>query len=342
MVRFSRFAGLLAAGAVLAAACGGSPATSGSSSEQPVNLTVGLALNPPKMVFIGFFVAQDQGFFAKHHLNVQLAGFDDGVKSLKGVAGGSVDMGATSSDDVIAAASQGGGFRAVWSYSTPVDTIMLGGPSIKTPADLKGKTIAITDPGGFADSQARAVLAKANIPASSVKFQSFPSRSAFVPALTTNKVDAAVFHVDDGLTAQKKAANLNVVSKVWEDAPKWWYGAVTVRTDYAQKNKDALERFIQAMIEADRWMYTHKAEVVQIGVKYSKEDQDIVDKSFDFLAAAHEWTVNDGLRQDMVEYTIDQEFQNKQIDKKPAWTDVVDKTYVNDVLKKIGTEKTGF
>ncbi len=333
--------GLLLVATVVAAACG-SPASTSSGSRPTTTVSVGLALQPPKLIFIGFYVARDEGFFARHHLNVQLAGFQDGVKSLKGVAGGSVDMGATSSDDVIAAVSQGGGFKAIWSYATPVDSIMLGSPSVKTPADLKGKTIAITDPGGFADSQARAVLVDAGIPASQVKFQSFPGRSAFVPALTTGKVDAAVFHVDDGLTAQRLDPSLNVVAKIWEDAPKWWYGAVTVRTDYAQQHRQVLEDFIQAMIEADRWMYSHKSEVVKLATRYTQEDQAVVDQSYDFLAAAHEWPVNDGLRQDMIEYTIQQEFDSHQIDRKPKWTDVVDKTYVDAVLSKIGRERSGY
>jgi len=333
--------GLCVMALVVAAACGGSSSASGSGSR-PATVTVGLALQPPKLIFIGFYVARDEGFFARHHLNVQLAGFQDGVKSLKGVAGGSVDLGATSSDDVIAAVSQGGGFKAVWSYATPVDSIMLGGPSVKTPADLRGKTIAITDPGGFADSQARAVLTDAGIPASAVRFQSFPGRSAFVPALTTGKVDAAVFHVDDGLTAQKLDPNLNVVAKIWQDAPKWWYGAVTVRADYARQHGQVLEDFIQAMIEADRWMYSHKSQVVQLATRYTQEDPAVVSQSYDFLAAAHEWPVNDGLRQDMIEYTIQQEFDNHQIDRKPRWQDVVDKRYVDAVLSKVGREKTGY
>jgi len=332
-----------ALGGVLLTACGSSGSSSPSSPSEPAaNLQVGLALTPPKMVFIGFYVAQDQGFFAKHHLNITLAGFADGVKSLKGLAGGAVDLGATSSDDVIAAAAQGGGVKSIWSYAAPVDSVMLGGPSVKTAADLKGKTIGITDPGGFADGQARAVLAEAKIPPSQVKFQSFPSRSAFVPALVSGTIDAAVFHVDDGLTAQQKSSNLNVVSKIWQSAPNWWYGAVTVRTDYAAKNKAVLERFIQAMMEADRWMYSHKSAVVRIGTKYTQEDPGIVAQSYDFLAKANEWTVNDGMRQAMVEYTIDQDFNNKQIDKKPKWTDVVDRSFVQDVLKTIGTQKTGF
>lgn len=344
MTGYPRLLAAVAAALTLAACGGAAPGGGGSggSAKAPDHITVGLALNPPKMVFIGFYVARDQGFFSKHNLDVSLAEFTDGVKSLKGLAGGSVDIGGTSSDDVIAAAAQGGGVKAIWSYAAPTDTIMLGGPAVKSAADLKGKTIGITDPGGFADSQARAVLGSAGVPASSVKFQSFPGRSAFVPALVAGKIDAAVFHVDDGLTAQSKSPNLNVVSKIWEAAPLWWYGAVTVRTHYAGKNQDLLQRFLQAMIEADRWMYGHRAEVVKIGVKYTQEDQAIVEKSYDFLAAAHEWTVNDGLRQNMVDYTVQTNFDNKQIDKKPTFDQVVDKTLINKVLASIGTEKTGF
>lgn len=332
------------------AGCGssGSTGTAGSttgnaaSSGKLQHVSVGLALLPPKMTFIGFYVAQDEGFFRKNGLDVKLEGEGDGVKSLRATASGSIDMGATSADDVIAADVQGGGIKAVWSYAMPLDTTMIADQTVKTPADLKGKNIGITDPGGFSDVQARAVLARAHVPASAVHLISLPQRSAFVPSLVSGRISSAPFHVDDGYTAEDQDSKLHLISSLYQVLPNWWYGAIDATSSYVQSHGDTIKRFITAMVEADRWMYTHRDQTIAIGTKYTMESKPVVARSYDFLAKANEWTTNQGLEQNRVMSTMNYEKSIGIIPKVPSYNTVADLTYADAVIGKLGKDSRGF
>jgi len=330
---------LAAIGVVASVAAAGA---TGARASKLTTVRVGLALIPPKMTFIGFYVALDQGFFKKNGLDVKLMGEGDGVKSLRGAAAGAFDMAGTSADDVIAAAAQGGGITSVWGYAMPLDTAIVADQSVKTVADLKGKKIAITDPGGFSDVQVRAVLAQAHINAKDVSIISLPDRSAFVPSIVAGRINAAPFHADDGFTAQAQDPQLHVIAAVYKSLPHWWYGSLAVTNKYKAANQATIGKFITAMIQADRWIYSHRAQTIAIGVKETQETKDAVTKAYDFLKKAQEWTVNDGLEKSRVMFTMQYEHKLKQIPKVPAYTDVVDLSIVNGVLQKLGRWKTGY
>lgn len=317
-------------------------ATTRTHQAKLTTVRFGLALLPPKMIFIGFFVARDKGFFAKNGIDAKLVGEGDGVKSLRGTAAGAFDMGGTSADDVIAAAAQGGGVISVWSYAMPLDSTMIADQSVKTVADLKGKNIGITDPGGFADVQVRSVLAQAHIPASSVHIISLPNRSAFIPAIAAGRINAAPFHVDDGLAAQEKDPKLHPIKAIYESLPNWWYGSLAVTNSYKAKNPDTIRRVITAMIEADRWIYSHRAQTIAIGVKETQESKTAVTGAYDFLAKAHAWTVNAGLQPSRVMSTMRLEHQYKEIPRVPTYNQVADPSIANQVVQKLGRWKVGY
>ncbi len=333
-------AALAALGVVAASAAAGT--TKAAKSSNLTTVRVGLALIPPKMTFIGFYVARDMGFFKKQGLDVKLMGEGDGVKSLRGTAAGAFDMAGTSADDVIAAAAQGGGLTSVWGYAMPLDTAIVADKSIQTLADLKGKKIGITDPGGFADVQVRAVLAMAHIPASEAQIISFSSRSAFVPSIVAGQINAAPFHVDDGFTAQAQDPNLHVVASVYKSLPNWWYGSLAVTNAYKASHQATIAKFITAMIKADRWIYSHPAKTIAIGVKETQETQAAVTGAYKFLKGAREWTVNDGLEQKRVMFTMNYEHKLGQIPKVPKYTDVADTSIVDGVLGVLGRWKKGY
>jgi NitT/TauT family transport system substrate-binding protein len=330
----------LAAVGVVASVATASPARSHAAKLTTVRF--GLALIPPKMTFIGFYVARDKGFFTKNGIDAKLVGEGDGVKSLRGTAAGAFDMGGTSADDVIAAAAQGGGITSVWSYAMPLDSTLVADQNVKTVADLKGKNIGITDPGGFSDVQVRSVLAQAHIPASDVHIISLPDRSAFIPSIIAGRINAAPFHVDDALAAQEQDPKLHPIKSIYESLPNWWYGSLAVTDSYKAKNAATIKKVITAMIQADRWIYSHRAGTIAVGVKETKESKAAVTGAYDFLAKAHEWTVNAGLQRNRVMSTMRVEHAYKEIPRVPTYGQVADPSIANQVVKELGRWKTGY
>ncbi|MEQ9403573.1 MAG: ABC transporter substrate-binding protein [Cyclobacteriaceae bacterium] len=95
------------------------------------------------------FVAQDQEFFKKNGLDVELVKLSGGAKILEALAGGSVDIAFSNVVSVMLANNAGLAFRPITggprtdSLHQETGLLVLSESSIDTPNDLKGKKIAV-------------------------------------------------------------------------------------------------------------------------------------------------------------------------------------------------------
>lgn len=323
--------------AMTLAACGGTSTTATTTGSD--NITIGIALSPPKVVFLAPYVAEQQGFFKQEHLNVKFLAMPNGLETELGTTSGSINFGLSSATDAIESASAGSPIHAIWSYGTKLDTVCIAAPSIKQTSDLIGKPVGSTGTGGFSYTLLNACLAPANVDVSKVKPVNM-ERSAFVPALASGRIFAAVFHADDAYTVTHKVPGLHVLNNEYESYPNWWYGGVTVLDKYAKANPDVVKRFLMAMMMADRWMNdpaNHDA-LVQIGVKATGEDQNAVAYAVDFMVKGQIWPNNQGLDQTQVDYTTQQLFQLKEISNQPTYAQIVDSSYADAAVAALGTK----
>lgn len=300
-------------------------------------IDVGIALTPPKMVFLAPYVAAARGYFAAQHLDVHFIGMPDGLETELGTVSGSITFGLSSATDAISSAAAGTPLHAIWSYAPRLDTQCISTNDVKTAKDLVGQYVGSTGTGGFSYTQVYACLKADGVNVSDVKLVNMP-RSQFVPNLVNGRIKAAVFHADDAYVVQHSGAKVHVLQNEYLTAPQWWYGGVAVLDSYAKSHKAVVERFLTAMVQADRWMTNvkNRAAVIRIGHKVTGEDTAAVAYAYDFLQKSHGWTLNDGMDPAAVAYTAQQMMNFKEIDKVPSYSTIVDNTYINDVLDKLG------
>lgn len=316
---------------------GNSTASGTGSSAQWATISVGLALSPPKAVFFAPYVAQAEGFFAKEHLKVKLVGMPNGLQTELGTTSGSIQFGFSSATDAIESAAANAPIHAIWSYATKLDTECISAPSIPSAKDLVGKPVGSTGTGGFSYTLLNACLAPAGVSPSQVKPVNM-QRSEFVPALVSNHIYAAVFHADDAYTVLHAKPGLHVLEKEYQAVPNWWYGGITVLDSYAKAHTDVVERFLTAMVLADRWMYNpaNKSKLIDIGVKASGEDRGAVTYAVNFIIQGHLWPTGLGLSKTQEEFTAQQLKKFNEIKSIPSYSSVVNPTYIEAVLKKLG------
>ncbi len=331
--------------ALMATACGstssgtaaGPASAGGSSSAAPDDVVIGIALSPPKMVFLAPYIAQAQGFFAKENLNVKFLPMPNGLETELGTTSGAIDFGFSSATDAISSAAAGSPIHAVWSYAPKLDTQCIASGSVNSAKDLIGQNVGSTGTGGFSYTQVYACLKPAGVEVKQVKLINM-TRAQFVPALVSNRIKAAVFHADDAYTVLHSGVSLKVLDNEYETLPQWWYGGVTVLDSYASSHADVVKRFLTALVLADRWMTdpANEAAVIATGVKETQEDQAAVKYAYDFIVKGHLWTLNDGMDPASVQYTAQQMLNFKEIDKIPDYSTVVDNSYINSVLTTLG------
>lgn len=324
------------------AACGtnGGAKSGGANAAagKPTKLTVQLALVPPKMIFLGFYVAQDKGFFARNGLSVDLVPESTGAQAVRGVVAGHGFFAAGGTDGLASADAAGGKLVGIWTYGTD-DLSIISAQKVASLKDLAGTTIGVTDKVGPAYTLPVLALESVGLKAEDAKYAVLGGRPALVTALSSGRIQAAAFHVDDGLTVAKKDPQVHIIAQMSQVVPKWWYGAVSADTSFARAHPEVVEAFLTAMIQAQRWMYQNPAETIAIGVKYTKEDPDIVAAAYKTLAGNHNWTIDKtGLNEDDVNYTLDEYRKDGVIppSSKIGYKDVVDTRYIDAVLRKLG------
>ena len=123
------------------------------------------------------YLAQENGYFAEEGLNVEFY-YAAAADIVKNVAAGNVEFGFPNADAVVAAKAQGIPVKvAHTTYQEGLGAIIFGSDSgISTPADLKGKKVAVTSLGSANYFQLQAAM-----------------ESAGLTALTEGQVDAIVF-----------------------------------------------------------------------------------------------------------------------------------------------------
>lgn len=337
-------AAVVAAGALLLASTASAQSSSSNwadvtSSTPWATIGASVAVSPPKAVFLVPFIAQAEGFYAKEHLHVKLVPETNGVPAFLSTVAGSTKFSFTSATDPLIAASHGKAAHAIWAYGLKLDTVCIGGKGIQTAKDLEGKNVGVTDTGGFAQTLLEACLAPKGVPLSSVH-QIHMQRSGFVPALVSNRISAAVFHADGAYVILHKDPNAHVLAYEYQTLPNWWYGALAVNDNYAKAHPAIVKRFLKALVLASRWMYdpANKAKVIADGAKASGEDPAAIAYAYDLMVKGHIWPLNSGLpSKASYEYTAKALLKFKEIDHVPSYSTTVDASYIDAVLKNVGT-----
>src|SRR5207249_2345221 len=124
----------------------------------------------------------------------------------------------------------------------------------KTMADLKGKTIGVQEPGGFADVMSRIVLKKAGIDVKDVTFKQ-TTTAGRVQALTTGDTDTAVLHIDQVKNAAKQNPQVHVLVNMWEILSDYQYAVYVVPTQTLKEDPSTTECLVRALMRANRAMY---------------------------------------------------------------------------------------
>jgi len=301
----------------------------------------GVPVTPPNVVHIPPYVAKEMGFFGEN-IEVELVTFEGGTQTLRGSVAGGLDITGTSADPAIIAAARGAGTKVLGTYSHKLSQSMLVQGDIKSCKELKGRKIGIQEIGAFSEVLSRAVMATCGLTPKDVQYVNVSTKGR-VPGLLTGQIDTAILHVDQALVAKKKKPDLNILVNLWEPLPKWLYAAYIASEKEIASNRQLYVDIMAALIKANRFIYNNKSKTVEIATKYTQQDPEAVEQTYDILAAAGAWPVNEGLPKDMVEWTINKQVELGTIkaEEKPSYEKLIDLSVIQAALTKAGGRLTG-
>jgi ABC-type nitrate/sulfonate/bicarbonate transport system substrate-binding protein len=321
---------------VFAAALFAAPSLANAQNQ----LIVAMPTTPPNIVHMPVHIANDLGLFKKEGLEIKVVELAGGVFTYRATVAGSADVASASGPFSIVGRAKGASTKMILANMPKLEASMVVNKDIKTMADLKGKRIGIQEPGGFADVLARGVLRAAKIDPKEVSFVSIATED--VPALVAGQVDTAILHVEQEMVAQSKVPSLHAIARLWEIQPDNLYNVMAVTEKTIQDKRAALKAFVKGHIEATRLIYTDRAKVLPIIIKYTKLPADVAAKSLDFMAEKCIWDANHGLGPRRVNYTASlmERVGNIPKGQTPKYEELIDLSLADESIKELG-EWTG-
>ena len=228
----------------------------------------------------GFIAMVDKGgFAAKRGLKVELLQIKAGATLMKALISGeidSVDMGAAES---IVAGVRGTGVKIVGCTWPGVPQVVLAKADIKSLADLKGKTVAISSPGSLPDLLFRGMLDAANVPFSDVKLATQGADLDRYKSLVAGITDAAV--VSNEFEAVMPP-NIKVLAKGGSAVPKFIRLCIATSSKVLAGRRDDLVKFIAAEMDAYKFAATHRDETIKVAHELTNAKPD--DKRAEFIS----------------------------------------------------------
>jgi NitT/TauT family transport system substrate-binding protein len=302
-------------------------------------LIVAMPTTPPNIVHMPVHIANELGLFKKYGLEIKVVELAGGVYTYRAMVAGSADVASASGPFSIVGKAKGANTKMILANMPKLEASMIVNKDIKTMADLKGKRIGIQEPGGFADVLARGVLRAAKLDPKDVHFVSIATED--VPALVAGQVDTAMLHVEQEIIAQQKIPALHAIARMWEIQPDNLYNVMAVQDKALKDKRAALKAYVKGHIEATRLIYTDRAKVVPIMVKYTKLPVDVVNKALDFMVEKCIWDPNYGLGEKRVNFTAElmTKVGNIPQGKTPKYEDLVDLSFAKDSIKELGDYK---
>ena len=188
--------------------------------------------------------------------------FKGDALALKALLAGELDSYEGSPGGPMLAASHGGDVKIIGCYWPALTYGIFSRADIVGPADLKGKSFAISSPGALPDLLARAVLEKYNIAADDVRFSVMGSDADRFRAVSAGVVDAASASTEFAPLAEKSAIKLLVHAN--DVVPNYLrFCTYTSSKNLTQRRDDAVG-FLAAEISALRYALANRDEEIKL------------------------------------------------------------------------------
>jgi NitT/TauT family transport system substrate-binding protein len=229
----------------------------------------------------GYIAMVDKGgFAAKHGLKVEIVQIKAGATLMKALISGEIDSVDMGSPESIVAGVRGTGVKIVGCTWPGVPQVVLSKAEIKTPADLKGKAVAISSPGSLPDLLFRGMLEGHNMTAADVSFVTQGADIDRYKSLVAGITDAAI--VSNEFEAVMPP-NIHVLMKATAAVPKFIRLCVATNKDVLANRRADLVKFVAAEMDAYKFALDHPDEAVKVAREMTHAKPD--DKRAEFIVA---------------------------------------------------------
>lgn len=211
-------------------------------------------------------VAQEKGFFAEEHLNVNMQPLANGGLTTSALIGKSADFAVGSSGRFLNAVNKNLPIRAIaithWGFSGEV--VVKKGEEAKTMQDLKGKKLAVQMGSGSSGVWLRYID---KLGMSPKDFKIFEMDTEAIPAaFEKGEIDAAVPWVPFSSLIEDKGLGKIIIdgNTIAKEVKAYYAFPVLTSKDLIDKKPEVVQRFVNAWVKAHMWIEKNPDEAANI------------------------------------------------------------------------------
>jgi NitT/TauT family transport system substrate-binding protein len=226
------------------------------------------------------YYAEDEGFFTRNGLNVDLQTISNGSAIASAVLAGAIDVGAAIPVTLANAYLRGLPLViiAAGSMSLPsapaIRLCIAKTSTLKTAKDLEGKTVALNALGVGLDLSLHAWMATNGGDMAKVKLIEVPF-AEMGAALDRGTADAAVMAEPSYTMAVRQYSVQTMVALDSVIGVPYLVSSWFTTRDFADKHPEEIARFTRAIYATQKWANAHHAETAIVLTKYSKLDLNV-------------------------------------------------------------------
>jgi NitT/TauT family transport system substrate-binding protein len=222
------------------------------------------------------WLAKEEGIFAKHGLEADLVAVRSAPLQVTALVSNEVQFVRGSASSMLTAAAQGAKLKILFSlFAERASYDFLVAPSITNPRDLRGKKIGVQDFSGLLWSLTMLSLREMGLDPQrdNINIQAIGDSTVIAQSLTTGIIDAAALDKLQSVRLQ----GLGI--KVLYDLSRIPFPSSPFMSAdaYIQKNPQAIENFIKALIEASTIMRAQKERGLAVLQKHIKVDRQLAE-----------------------------------------------------------------
>lgn len=235
----------------------------------------------PNDTFAGAYYAQDQGFFTRAGLTVDLQTIGNSATIVSSVLAGAIDVGCAVPVTLAAAYLRNlpvvliAGASASSAKIATTKLIVLDGSPLRNAKDFEGKTVGINALGVGLEISFYVWLGANGADRTKVKLVEVPF-AEMGAALDRHTIDAAII-IEPSYTVAARQYHIHEVTNMNASiAPEYVSSCWFTTRDFAQSHPEQIRRFVRAIYDAQTWANANHDASAAILTKYAHIDLNLV------------------------------------------------------------------
>lgn len=224
-------------------------------------------------------LAESQGFYKDEGIAVTMIVGGTPPNVVSQVATGAVNLGANGCDSEIVAIAHQLPIKIIAPMFSVNPYSLVVAPSIKTWADLKGKSVMLATKQDVTAIAFSAMAAAHNLKLDDFSIVISGNSTERIAGLNSGNVQGAMLNEPYDLAAE--AAGDRILGSAVDTTKDWAFACIFANTGWAEKNRSLVVKFLRAVHRGMQYGYAHKAASVAALVASAHIDPAIAARAWD-------------------------------------------------------------